>query len=267
LAASLLVGPLAPSASAATPAPLLDTTFSTLLNGLRTSLNLGSFTVDPQLSDIARAWSVQMADSGVMSHNPALVTQATNWAKLGENVGWGGAVNQIFDALVASPVHMRNMSDPEFTRIGVGTVTDAQGVVWTTHVFMRPKASAPVAAPRVAATPTTTAPARAVNPSTAPPTSRLAPAPTTAVTRGTAAVPVTAPPTTVPSATTLAPAPAVAPAAPSVVHPPLAAPAVLAAATSSSGRRVPVGVFAGVLILLTGGSGILLRRSARAQGR
>jgi len=260
----LMLGPLAPSASAATPVPVLDSTFSTLLNGLRSTLGLGSLTVDSELSDIARAWSVQMANSGVMSHNPALTTQAQSWAKLGENVGYGPAVLQIFNALVASPPHMRNMSDPEFTRIGVGTVTDSQGTVWTTHVFMRPKAA-------VAATPL---------PPVAPPTTK-APAPsTTKAPPPTAPATTVAPPPTVPPPTTAAPVPVtttVAPvpiavevagaASPTQAEAPVAPPVVLASARHGSerGPALPLMAGLGLVLVAMAGAGFLIRRSITSE--
>lgn len=255
----LLVGPLTKPASAATGAPLLDTTFSTLLNTLRTTLGLGTLAVDNELSGIARNWSVKMANSGNLSHNGALTSQATGWAMLGENVGTGGAVSQIFDALVASPPHMKNMSNGQFTKIGIGTVTDARGRLWTTHVFMRPASAGTRTTPPPTAAPATVAPA---------PVTTKAPKPTP-----TTAAPVTAPPTTAaPVAappTTVAPVPAPAPVAAAASAAPIeaalpAAPAIDPISTTSAPDGTPpiVLVGAGLLALLAlAGGGVLLRRA------
>jgi len=259
----LLVGPLAASASAATstPAPALDSTFANLLNTLRTTLGIGGLAVDPQLSDVARAWSTHMATTGVMAHNPAVTTQVQSWAKLGENVGTGGAVSQIFDALVASPPHMRNMSDGDFTRVGIGTVTDAKGRLWTTHVFMRPKTAGAVAAPAPTAAPTTKAPA--------PVTTRAPrPVPTTAApvtAPPTPAAPVTAPPPPVPVTVPVA---AAASALPTEAAIPTAAPAMdpLSATPPPSQGTSPVvlvGIGLLLLLALAGGGALVLRAGRR----
>ena len=259
----LLLGPVARPASAATAAPVLDTTFSSLLNTLRTTLGLGTLTIDNELSGIARNWSVQMANSGTLSHNGALSSQATGWAMLGENVGTGGAVTQIFNALVASPPHMKNMSNGQFTRIGIGTVTDGGGRLWTTHVFMRPKTAGAVAAPAPRVAPTTKAPA--------PVTTRAPrPAPTTApatVPPTTAAAPVTVP-ATVPVPTTAPVVEAITPAPPEVTVP-VAAPVMEpASSTPAPTPGIPPAVVAGsvllALLVLCSGGFLLRRTTTRA---
>lgn len=256
----LLIGPMTRPASAATGAPLLDTTFSTLLNTLRTTLGLGTLAVDNELSGIARNWSVKMATSGTLSHNGALTSQATGWAMLGENVGTGGAVSQIFDALMASPPHMKNMSNGQFTKIGIGTVTDGKGRLWTTHVFMRPASAGTRTAPAPTAAPATAAPA---------PVTTKAPTPTTAapVTAPPAtAAPVTAPPTTTAPVTVPAPAPVAAAAAtPSSEAVIPAAPAMDPISTTPAPDGMPPAVLAGaalLALLVLAGGGMLLRRAS-----
>lgn len=261
----LVLGPLAPPASAATPAAALDGTFANLLNTLRTTRGLGSLSLDSELSSIARSWSVQMASSNTLSHNGALTRQASGWAKLGENVGTGGVASSIFNALVASPPHMRNMADGEFTRVGIGTVTDAKGQIWTTHVFMRPSAAGPSGS-TAAAAPAAAAPTPA--PAPAPATTRRAPA--------TTAAPVTAAPTTAaPVTATQAPAPALTTVAPAGVQvagssspaeatPPAASPA-LERASGDRPSKLSVWVVAGaaLLALITiAGAGFLVHRSS-----
>ena len=255
----LLLGPLASPASAATAAPQLDTTFANLLNTLRTTLGASGLTLDAELSNVARNWSVQMANAGTLSHNPSVTGQVGGWAKLGENVGTGGAVTQIFDALVKSPPHMRNMSDPEFTRIGIGTVKDASGRLWTTHVFMRPKtaaAPAPAPAPRVAPATTAKAPATTKAP---------APRPT-----ATTAAPTTVPPTTAAPVTTVPPttvAPVVEAAASglpteatALLDTPLLTPTAASQVPSKGVPPFVVGAAALVALLVLGSGGFVLRR-------
>ena len=193
----VLVGPAARPAGAATPVPSADAGFLSLLNGLRSSLGLGALAADPQLSGVARSWSATMASSGTLAHNGALSSQVGPvWTKLGENVGMGSSAAQIFDALVASPAHLRNMADPAFSLVGIGSVADASGRLWTTHVFLQPRGARAAAAP-------TPAPPRPA-PAAAPATTRVPkPAPSTTA----APLPVAPAPTTAAPVTTAAPAP------------------------------------------------------------
>lgn len=246
LAAVLLAGPLAPRASAGTPVPLVDVTFATLLNTKRLTLGVGALTVDPQLSNVALGWSQNMANTGVMSHNPNVRTQVVGWSLLGENVGYGNAVQQIFDALVASPVHLRNISDGNFTRVGIATVSDATGRLWTTHVFMRPGGST-TPAPPAAAPLTSAAPAPA-------PTRATRPAPTTAApttARPPAAARPTVPVEAATTTTTAAPPAIVSVAGRSGSEAPEPATATgLTLAGASSDEGAPAPLLAGVALLV-----------------
>ena len=75
-----------------------------------------------------------MASSGNFGHSN-IGSLLGPWSTVGENIGKGGSVSSIFNALVASPSHFDNMVDPRFTHIGVGVFIDGNGVIWTTHVF------------------------------------------------------------------------------------------------------------------------------------
>lgn len=260
--AGLLVvaGPLAGSAFGATSAPSADSGFLSRINGLRSTRGLGPLTLDPELSRVARAWSNDMANSGTLAHNGALASQVTqSWITLGENVGTGSTVGVIFDALVNSAAHLRNMSDPAYSRIGIGTVDDGRGVLWTTHVFLQPAGGG---------TATTRPPA--------PPPTTARPQPTTAPTpRPVVTTVAPVPPTNAP-----APAPTPAPPAPPAPAPAAVADggAVAAAPVSLPGREPAASVprqpipgsllaFSALLALLVlGSTGLVLRRS-RAAGK
>ncbi|HUR17663.1 MAG TPA: CAP domain-containing protein [Acidimicrobiales bacterium] len=114
------------------------------LNELRTSRGLPALGTRVELSDMARAWSGRMAGAGGISHNPDLAAQAPgDWARLGENVGIGPGVQSLHDAFVASPLHFKNMIDPEFDWVGVGVVNGPPGIIYVTVNFMRTHAAAP----------------------------------------------------------------------------------------------------------------------------
>jgi uncharacterized protein YkwD len=76
-----------------------------------------------------------MATSGDLSHSN-IGSLLGEWSSVGENVGYGGSVGGIFDALVASSGHRANILG-DFTHVGVGAYRDAGGTLWTAHVFAR----------------------------------------------------------------------------------------------------------------------------------
>ncbi len=125
------------------------------INAERSAQGLTPLTADPQLTDVARGWSAQMAADNRLSHNPNLSTQVTgNWRKLGENVGVGTSVDQIAAAFMASPAHRANILDPAFRLVGLGVEAAADGTLWVTEVFEQPAQEAtPAPAPAPARAP------------------------------------------------------------------------------------------------------------------
>ncbi|MDP1794990.1 MAG: CAP domain-containing protein [Acidimicrobiales bacterium] len=181
---------LAADQSLIAAAPSESAGFVASINNLRMSQGLNALSVDGNISGIAQDWANAMALADGISHRADLRSGITgDWQTLGENVGVGPSVGSLMDAFIASPGHYKNLVDPRFTHVGVGTVRIG-GLLYTAHEFMAVRgASAPAPAP--------------------------APAPKTAVTSApkvrTVAAPkapvVTAPPTTQTPPTTVAPAP------------------------------------------------------------
>ena len=138
-------------ASAAPPSTAdAEAGFLGRINELRADKGLGPLTVDPELTAIARAWTARMVARGDISHNPRLGAAVTSdWNKLGENVGTGPDVDDLFTAFVRSPHHYVNLVDPSFTRVGIAVAVAPDGSLFTTHDF------AAVAGPAPAATPDT----------------------------------------------------------------------------------------------------------------
>ena len=171
-----------------------ESQFIALTNQLRAAKGLSQLAISPEVTAVARQWAANMAAAGAISHNQNLPNQVhLNWAKLGENVGTGGAVDAIQTAFINSPKHYENLVDPVWNYIGIGVV-DSNGRIFVTVNFMQlvgssaPKVS-PAPAPR--ATPRTTV--------TRPP-SVTVPKP----------APVTVPPQPTPAPAPVAPAPTVA---------------------------------------------------------
>jgi hypothetical protein len=120
-------------------------------NSLRASKGLPGLSVNGTLAAKARNWAEHMAAVGAISHSNLADGAPSEWQRLGENVGRGPSVDSIHGALVASPDHYANLTDPGFQSIGVGVV-NANGTYYVAEVFMesasQPAPSAP--APRAA---------------------------------------------------------------------------------------------------------------------
>lgn len=136
MAATLLVvaSLYVPNAKAATT---YEKEFIALINELRVNNSLNQLVENPALTDSARVWAQELASSGTIGHDPNLKDSYPEYDTLGENVGMGGSVQAIFDALVASPGHYDNMVRPEFSEVGVGVVT-AGTTLFTVHRFLDP---------------------------------------------------------------------------------------------------------------------------------
>lgn len=113
----------------------LEAEFLAKINGLRSSRGLAPLTGDGPLNTRARGWSKHMAERDKLSHSN-LSSLLPPWSAAGENVGRGGSVDSLFNALVNSPNHLSNMLG-DFTHIGIGVWRASNGTLWTTHVFTR----------------------------------------------------------------------------------------------------------------------------------
>lgn len=116
-----------------------------LVNNLRKSLGLDALAYYPEVAAVARRWSQTMAAEGNLVHNPRFSEQYPDGSESGgENISWQSrfttlseAVQSAFDGLVASPGHYANMTNPQFTHLGVGIAVDQGGGFWVTQNFAR----------------------------------------------------------------------------------------------------------------------------------
>lgn len=152
----ILGAPLHAGTAGASTDPVADeAAFVVRINELRASKGLGQLAVHPELVQVARSWAAEMAEADRISHNPGLADAVkADWLRLGENVGVGMTVDRLHTAFIASPLHYKNLVDPSFTYVGVGVVLGRDGVIFTTHQFMKLRAGA--AAPSTSAAPSTT---------------------------------------------------------------------------------------------------------------
>ncbi len=119
----------------ASPSPKAESQFVSKINSFRSSKGLTPLKRDGSLDASARAWAEKLASNGKLSHSD-LGRLLPPWSAAGENVGTGGSVGSIFDALVASSGHRENMLG-DYTHIGVGVFVDGAGRLWTAHLFTR----------------------------------------------------------------------------------------------------------------------------------
>jgi uncharacterized protein YkwD len=164
LVAAVAVAGLAATASTATAADSNAAAFVTRTNAARRAQGLPGYAVAADLAAVARRHSAEMAAKQSLYHNPNLGSEVSGWQVVGENVGTGGTVDSIHTAFMNSPAHRANILATDYTQIGVGTVTDANGRMWVTEVFRLPYRASVVTAPvtvRAARSATRTAPVTA----------------------------------------------------------------------------------------------------------
>jgi uncharacterized protein YkwD len=111
-----------------------ESDFVNRINGLRADNGLPALKVDGDLKAYARNWAEHMATVDKFQHSD-IGDLLNPWTIVGENIGKGGSVASLFQALVNSPGHYANMVEDAFTHVGVGVWIDDDGTMWTTHVF------------------------------------------------------------------------------------------------------------------------------------
>ncbi len=100
-----------------------DSGLLALTNQARASVGAPALSLDPKLSSVALSWAQTMAAQGAISHNPDIGSLITGWSRLAENVGVGASINQVHGALLASHSHYVNLSDPDYSLVGIGVVS------------------------------------------------------------------------------------------------------------------------------------------------
>jgi uncharacterized protein YkwD len=97
------------------------------------------------VAEVARAWSDEMAATGIFKHNPDFSSETCCWTRVGENIAWvqpvswwgspEGAAKQTFQNLMDSDGHRNNIMNGHFDQVGVGVTIDGNDRMWTTVVF------------------------------------------------------------------------------------------------------------------------------------
>ncbi len=112
----------------------MEAAFASKINGLRSSVGVAGLSRNGNLDAYARSWARQMGESGNLGHSN-FASLLGPWSTVGENIGYGGSVSAVFSALVNSSGHYSIMVEPGFTSLGVGVWVDANGTLWTCHIF------------------------------------------------------------------------------------------------------------------------------------
>jgi uncharacterized protein YkwD len=118
------------------------------VNKARSDAGIAALRVTPGTTDVARRWSLRMAQTKKLEHNPDFggdVGRAgsPNWSKASENVGYASACDpkQLFDAYMNSAGHRKNIMNPAAKFIGIGSVDRPDpkwscGILWNTMNFV-----------------------------------------------------------------------------------------------------------------------------------
>ena len=135
-AAALLVSAAlvasAPQAAHASASPK-ERRFASMVNATRGTATLSSMKLSNHLSDVARKHSKHMANKGELYHSNLERLLGPGVTAVGENVGFGGSLDDLLKAFLASPPHAENLLG-DYRQTGVGIVR-ADGQIWITQVF------------------------------------------------------------------------------------------------------------------------------------
>ena len=138
---SLAVIPSAGAAptAVASSAGEAEATFATKLNQERVKRGLPALVIDTKLAATSRDWSSRMNSAGTLMHDPGLVADIAAvepaWQGAAENVGAGFNVQQLHDAFMGSPGHLKNIVG-NYNRLGIGVATNGSKI-WVTVRFLR----------------------------------------------------------------------------------------------------------------------------------
>ncbi len=108
-----------------------------LVNGSRGAEGLSALGGHSGLDGVAQAWAEHLAEVRELSHNPSYASQIPGgWTSAAENVAFNSApsAQAMHAQLMNSPGHRANIMG-DFTHIGVGYATDADGGGWLVEVF------------------------------------------------------------------------------------------------------------------------------------
>lgn len=116
-----------------------------LLNQDRANNGLAALTLDPELCRIARIKSADMRDKGYFAHESptygdirAMLREfGYTFTAAGENIAHHANVDKAQAAFMSSSGHRAAILSSAWTKVGIGIVTDANGSIYATQVFVK----------------------------------------------------------------------------------------------------------------------------------
>ncbi len=129
--------PLAPAATGVRMDPAAAADFAARTNSLRASIGLPALARNGQLDALAAGWARELATSGSLRHSsiPNRVVAGGGWNTAGENVGTGGGVGSVHNALVNSAGHYANLAGAQYSAFGIAVAIGEDGRLWVCEVF------------------------------------------------------------------------------------------------------------------------------------
>lgn len=107
------------------------------LNARRASVGKPPLARSGCADGVAAGWAEHLARTGVLAHNPGFADQLErcgHWRSVGENVGFGGSVEQLDRSFWASSTHQANIVG-DYTHVGVAAYR-ADGRLWIAVDFL-----------------------------------------------------------------------------------------------------------------------------------
>lgn len=117
-----------------------------LVNIERQKNGLQALSLDSAISNVARTKSKDMADNNYFAHQSPTYGSAgdmlkqfgINWTAWGENIASGqDTPEEVVNAWMNSEGHRANILSSNFTKIGVGYVTNSNGKAYWTQMFAK----------------------------------------------------------------------------------------------------------------------------------
>jgi hypothetical protein len=107
------------------------------INAVRTRHGLTPYAISPELTALAQSWSRHQAARGDVFHNLDMYASLSgrDWSRVNENVGVGSTEADIEAAFEASPDHVANYVNTDYTHVGVGVVVTETGAIYVTEDF------------------------------------------------------------------------------------------------------------------------------------
>src|SRR5690625_3790290 len=131
-------------AQAGTPGQMVS-----LVNSARSSAGLPHLAHHSGLASVAQAWANTIASSGNLHHNPNAGSQIpSGWQRWAENVAYTStpSASKLHGMFMNSPSHRANVMG-DYTHIGIGYATGANGTGWAVEVFANYPGSTPSPTP------------------------------------------------------------------------------------------------------------------------